>query len=376
MAESLVVPSNDDNVEALMPRRSTVTEKPFVTVVTAGSPRRMGRDFGRAVKVILRELVEETAAYYRVRFGKDVDAIRRMAENDFLPPTVKTYPRYVEEMRGIAEGAGIRFEDLFFMAADEELVEMWLRTEHCSTVAVRTPSGIRIGQNEDYPARYLGRLVIVEARPDDAPAFLALTYPYALAGPSCGLNAAGMAFAVNSLSYPPARHRGGIPTVFALRDLFRATSIADVPRFARCPDGLMGYAVTAASAKEDAMITVEVRPGGEEVATLAAAGAYGLAHTNHSLALSTDHADERPSRSSYDRLAALGRLLPTSRPHSPVKIRAALSSVEEGLLRPPGRPDADCTIATAVIDPARGTLDVAKRGPQGHGFRRYRLRER
>lgn len=359
-----------------MPKEDTADSRPFVTVVTGGSPRRMGRDLGRAVRGILHELVDEAIASYRERFGKDADAVRRTAETDFLPHARLTYPRYVAEMEGIAEGARIPFRDLFFIAADEELVELWSRTDHCSSVAVRTPSGLRLGHNEDYPPRYLGRLVIVDAKPDDGPAFLALTYPYALAGPACGLNAAGMAFAVDSLSFPPARRREGVPTVFALRDLYRARSLGDVPRFARCPDGLMGYAVTAISAAENAMFAVEARPGGDDVAMLASAGAHVMAHTNHALAQSIDRTGEHPSQSSVDRHAALTRLLRADRTHKTHAVRAALSSVEDGLLRPVGPPDDSCTVATAILDPSRGTMDVAKRGPGGHGFRRYRLGER
>lgn len=359
-----------------MKKADSAGSRPFVTVVTGGGPRRMGREFGRAVRSILRELVDETASCYRERFGKDADAVRRSAEKHFLPPTRVAYPRYVAEMEGLAEGAGIPFKELFFIAADEELVELWLRDDHCSSVAVRTSSGIRLGHNEDYPPRYLGRLVVVEAHPDDAPSFLALTYPYVLAGPACGLNDAGMAFAVDSLSFPPPRREGGVPTVFALRDLYRARSIAEVPRLARCPDGLMGYAVTTVSAAEDVMFAVEARPGGDDVAMLASAGATVLSHTNHAMALSVDRADERPSQSSLDRHAALTRLLPGNRTHGTRELRAALSSVKDGLLRPVGPPDESCTIATAILDPARRTMDVAKRGPGGHDFRRYRLHPR
>ncbi|HTM68102.1 MAG TPA: C45 family peptidase [Candidatus Binatia bacterium] len=345
----------------------------FTVVRTGGAPRDMGVDFGRAAKDVLRALAAESRAHFRQWTGRDIATAKRHAARNYLPAVRRRYPKYLDEVRGIAEGAGIPFEDLFYLTADEELVSLWEKParpekpEHCSSAAVRAKGGLLLGHNEDYPPRYLGRLVLVEAHPDGAPAFMALTYPYILAGPSCGMNDRGLAFAVDSLGYP-SRPRG-VPTNFILRDLYSARRAADVRRIVDVGNAAMANAATVVSAREDLAFTVEATPEG---APLVAMGADGLlAHTNHSRSPSLSRNKEKASWSSRKRLAALEHLLAATGTHAAAGLKAALSSKKLGLLRFGRRANESCTVASAVLDPGRGIMYVAKRGPKGHVFRRY-----
>ncbi|HTK05244.1 MAG TPA: C45 family peptidase [Candidatus Eisenbacteria bacterium] len=344
----------------------------FVVVRTGGSPREMGVDFGRAAREALRDLAAESRAHFRQWTGRDIATAKRHAASNYLPFVKRRYPNYLEEVRGIAEGAGIAFEDLFYLTADEELVSLWEKPEKCSSVALRLKRGMLLGHNEDYPPRYMDRLVIVEAHPDGAPAFLALTYPYIIAGPSCGMNDRGMAFAVDSLGYP-ARVRG-VPTNYVLRDLYSARRTADVPGIVDVKEAVMGNAVTVASAPERKAFTIEAAPGGAAVLAMETDGL--LAHTNHVRSASLDHTREKTSWSSRRRLAALEHLLSRAQDRTAAGLKKALSSKDHGLLRFGRRANESCTIASAVLDPGRRIMYVAKRGPRGHAFRAYGLGKR
>lgn len=342
----------------------------FVRVSTGGSHRDMGVDFGRAAREVIRAIAAESRAHFRQWTGRDIASAKRYAAKHFLPALARRYPAYLEEVRGIAEGAGISFDDLFYLTADEELVELWnKKPEKCSSAAIRTKEGMLLGHNEDYPPRYMDRMVIVDARPDDGPAFLALTYPYIIAGPSCGLNAAGLAFAANSLTFRPRSK--GVPTNYILRDLFSSRRLADVPRVMRVPSAVMGNAVVAVSAKERTAIAVEASPRDLGVLRM---GAHDLlAHTNHVRSESFDRRDERPTFGSRKRCAALEHLLFEAGSRDRKGLQAALSSEKYGLLRHGRRANDSCTVASAVLDPGRGIMYVAKRGPKGHGFKAYGL---
>lgn len=348
----------------------------FVTVRTGGSARDMGVDFGRAARDVLRALAAESRAHFRQWTGRDIAAAKRHAARNYLPAVRRRYPRYLQEVMGIAEGAGIAFDDLFHLTADEELVSLWERParpgkrEHCSSAALRTKDGMFLGHNEDYPPRYLDRLVLVEARPDGAPAFMALTYPYIIAGPSCGMNDRGLAFAVDSLGYP-SRPRG-VPTNYVLRDLYSARRAADVRRIVDVPNAAMANAATVVSAREREAFTVEATPEGAVVVAMGADGV--LAHTNHSRSPSLRRDAEKASWSSRKRLAALEHLLAAPASRTASGLKKALSSKELGLLRFGRRANESCTVASAVLDPGRGIMYVAKRGPRGHAFRSYRMK--
>lgn len=344
---------------------------PFVKVVTGGSHRDMGVDFGRAAREVIGDLVAESRGHWRHwTKGRDIAAAKRHAAKFFLPAVARRYPKYLEEVRGIAEGAGVAFDDLFYLTADEELVELWSRPEKCSSAAVRSKEGMLLGHNEDYPPRYMDRLVIVDAQPDDGPAFLALTYPYIVAGPSCGMTADGLAFAVNSLRFPPRVK--GVPTNYLLRDLYSCRTLADVPRALRVRDAVMGNAVVAVSSKDKTALVAEARYGDVTVIPMGDAGL--LAHTNHVRSERVDQSGEDPTWGSRKRCAALEHLLrrPSDRTRS--GLQKALSSEEYGLMRHGRRGNDSVTVASAVLDPRRGIMYVAKRGPKGHGFKSYKAK--
>lgn len=343
----------------------------FVKVETGGTHREMGVDFGRAAREVLRDLAAESRAHFRQWTGHDIGAAKRHATRHFLPAVRRRYPKYLEEVRGIAEGAGVAFEDVFYLTADEELVSLWEKPEKCSTVVVRTKDGLLLGHNEDYPPRYMDRLVIVDARPDDGPAFLALTYPYILAGPSCGMNDRGLAFGVDSLGFH-ARGRG-LPTNYVLRDLYSVRRIGDVRRIMDASGRVMGNAATVASASEGRAVSVEASPRAVDVLEMGKRGM--LAHTNHVRSETLDRDGEKASWSSRKRLAALEHLLAATETHARAGLAKALSSKDYGLLRFGRRANESCTVGTGILDPKRHIMYVAKRGPRGHGFRGYEMRK-
>ena len=343
----------------------------FLHVKTGGTHREMGVDFGRATREILHEFLSESAKFYRRHATHDAVYARRYAMRNFFSHTQRRFPDYLEETRGIAEGAGLTFEDIFFLTADEELATLlWKRktSEKCSSAVVRTKHGLLLGHNEDYPPHYLGRLVIVDAEPDDAPAFLAVTYPYILTGPGCGFNSAGLAFSADSLMFPP--QRVGIPSNFVLRDVYRARRFGEAQKI-MATRALMGNAAVIASVKENRAIVVEASLNDTAVITMGKQNF--LAHTNHVLADALDRRTETPTVESKNRLAALERAF-AGKILDAAQLRRIFSSKKNGLCRiVRGKADS-CTVASVVLDPKRKVMYVAKRGPRGHAFQPYRMK--
>jgi hypothetical protein len=225
--------------------------------------------------------------------------------------------------------------------------------------------------NEDYPPRYHGRLVIVEAEPDDAPAFLALTYPYIIAGPSCGLNAAGLAFAVDSLNFNQPKR--GMPVNYICRDIYASRTVAEAERAIAVPKPLSCFALTVAS--DDGVRAATTFEVTFKKTVRASMGTTGLlAHTNHVLSSKIDRRGEEPTLGSRVRLAALEHLLLRGTGDASMKkLQAALSSTHHGLLRNTKKPHESATIASVILDVKRRVMYVAKRGPWGHDFRPYGL---
>jgi len=343
----------------------------FVHVKTGGSHREMGVDFGRAVREVLRDFIVESTSFYKKNSYHDTAYARRHALRNFLPQAVRRYPHYVEEVRGIAEGAGVPFEDVFLLTADDEISDLWQKPlkEKCSSVAVKTKKGSFIIHNEDYPLRYHGRLVICQAEPDDAPAFLALTYPYMIAGPSCGMNSAGLGIACDSLNFKP-RSRGTLSN-FVQRDIFASRGIEDVEHRLQISDVTASAVTIVITPKGDARM-IELTTFGKGKKHMGKLG-Y-LAHTNHTRTDGPDRRCERSSLGSRMRLAVLEHFF--SGKVDGINfgyLKKVLSSKELESTRKTKDPHASVTLASVILDLSKRTMYVAKRGPGGHDFRPYRF---
>ena len=86
-----------------------------------GTHREMGRQYGEAAKTQVRHSIENarallTSAYTELATtweGAQIQARK------FIPFAQERYPQYVEEMIGLAEGAGVTFEDVAVLHAME-----------------------------------------------------------------------------------------------------------------------------------------------------------------------------------------------------------------------------------------------------------------
>ncbi len=345
----------------------------FIRVVTGGSPRDIGHDVGRATAGILRELLAANPAFFRRQTKKDFGFLRRQAWQGFFPFVRRLYPDYVEELRGMAEGAGVDFPDLFVISAEEELLDRWGGWDKCSSAAVRGRDGLYLIHNEDYIGRYEGRLVLIDAAPRGRPAFLSLGYPGTLAGSSCGLNDRGLAMSGNSLRFLPRRR--GIPKNFVLRDVLAAKDLRQAYRRMAVQPRLAGNNIMVVSSGEGRAAYIEAAPRQTVLVELGAA--RHLANTNHILSKDVRRRGEDPTAYSFRRLTGLNALLDRRRAAPTASgLKKVLSSPEFGLCYHGRGAETPTTLASIVMDPRRRRMFVARRAGSASRYREYRITAR
>ena len=93
---------------------------PFPLIDLSGSPRERGRSHGKAAADRLRRGARMYAESL-LKSGVDWKELERRAEA-MVPAIERFDPAYVEEMRGIAEGAGEPFAAVMLMNARTEMV--------------------------------------------------------------------------------------------------------------------------------------------------------------------------------------------------------------------------------------------------------------
>lgn len=208
-----------------------------------GSHREMGRQIGEAARAQVQNSVANArilidAAYNTLELTWDGAKIQA---RKYLPFAEERYPQYVDELRGIAEGGNVPFDDIVALNAMEAVTMDALHLTRCTSMAVndeRTADGhVLAAHNEDWIPEDENDVLVISAKPDKEPPFLAMTYGGLL--PNVGFNAYGIAQLIDTVY--PGDSRIGIPRLVVARAVLASRRISGAIGRALVPHRAAGY---------------------------------------------------------------------------------------------------------------------------------------
>ena len=287
---------------------------PMITV--KGSHREMGRQIGEGCKELIRHHVNNTHILIEASFntleltwnGAQIQARK------YMPFAQERYPQYVEEMTGIAEGAGVPFDDVAVINALEAVTMDALHLSKCTSLAVngtRTSNRhVLLAHNEDWLPEDEPDVYLIHATPVSEPPYLAMTYGALL--PNIGFNAHGIAQSCDSVH--PDDSRIGIPRVLVSRAVLSKKSPGDAIRETLIPRRAAGYNHLIAHESGE-IYSVEV--SARRFAVLYGQDGY-LVHTNHFLDTNMQAIEDEPDElvGTRVRYFRANRLLSQTEKHS------------------------------------------------------------
>lgn len=208
---------------------------PFVEV--SGSPRERGHQYGAAVSARVRRGVEHYVEQFAA-YGLDGRAIHGHVQS-YLPRIRAYDPAFIDEMQGIAEGAGVDFESIVLLNARTELlheartaakVERAKEEPDGCTGVVVLPEASDSGRlvhalNWDWKAECASTSVVVRIRRDDGPDVLTFTEAGALA--RAGMNEAGLAVTANYIESDRDFEKPGVPLALVRRKVLQSAGYAE-----------------------------------------------------------------------------------------------------------------------------------------------------
>lgn len=258
-----------------------MSSKALPLIHVYGPHYQMGCQIGEACRQQVVHSIENAKfllknAYEQLQLTWDGAQIQ---SRKYLPFAEERYPQYVDELKGIAAGGGVSFDDVAVVNAMEAVTMDALHLTKCTSMAVsqeRTANGnVLMAHNEDWVPEDEQDVFIIHARPDDEPAFLAMTYGALL--PNIGLNSYGIAQCCDTVYQSDSRI--GIPRVIVSRAVLSARTPAEAIRHMLVPHRAAGYNHLLVHESGE-MYNVEV--SARRFAVLG--GGDGLlAHTNHYL---------------------------------------------------------------------------------------------
>lgn len=365
-----------------------ITQFPFVSV--SGTAEARGRAYGQQAA----DRVRKSAAMYGqtlVDLGYDAMARSRLI-GSFAREIENFAPHYLEEMRGIAAGADVPFEDIVMVNARTEVIAK-ARAEKkkaaelepgdgCTGALIlptRSANGRLIhGQNWDWRAECAETAIVLRVRNDNGPDILTFVEAGGLA--RSGLNSAGVSITANYLESDRDFRQLGVPLSLIRRKVLEQEhfalaikAVSTTPK--SCSNNIMigmaaGFGVDYECTTDEAF---PIYPGADDL----------IVHANH-----------------WVSEVALGKLRDTGRASTPEsayrdwRVRRLLNEKDKltradlkralfddfgtpySVCRPP-RPGShdnlSATVAMVVMEPAAGLMEVAPLPALNRTFTRYSL---
>lgn len=196
---------------------------PFPLIEISGSPEQRGKQYGKqAADRIYKGIEHYTGQLERLCLTR---AVLESIVRDYLPVMEKFDANHVIELRGIATGADISFEDVVLLNARTEILKLAtypaLREsligagdlDGCTGLVVLPEASadgqIIHAQNWDWKMECAETAVVLRIRRDDGPDILTFTEAGALA--RSGLNSAGISLTANYLESSIDYQKVGVP---------------------------------------------------------------------------------------------------------------------------------------------------------------------
>jgi isopenicillin-N N-acyltransferase like protein len=360
---------------------------PFPLIEIAGPPFERGRSYGVAAAVRIRASVRIYAGQMQ-RLSFTWDQVRDIVAG-FVPSMEAFAPDLIEEMRGIAAGAGCSFEEVALVNARTEVMQIGERRaagsnaepDGCTGIVV-LPEAARDGvlihaQNWDWRPECVDTAIVLRIRRDDGPGILTFTEAGGLA--RSGFNSAGLAITANYLKSDRDHRQAGIPLPLIRRRVLEGAHLAD---------GIRLVATTPKSCSSNMMLStaagfaIDFECAPDEAFALYPDGGL-LAHANHwtcpSALAKLKDTGIAGVPDSYYRDYRVRQLLAARRGRIAADdVKAALFDdfgTPYAVCRPPhsGAGNIDATVAMIVMQPALGQMEIAPMPARNRAFTRYAL---
>lgn len=368
---------------------------PCPLIEISGPPAESGRQYGRQAAAEIRRAISHYEAQLRNLRIEARDLSRIIAA---YVPTIEAFePRFVEEMRGIAAGAAVDFDQIVMINARTEILELAadpqllrrfrdvVAMDGCTTLVVE-PEAAAAGRlihahNWDWKVESATASVVLRIRGEGGPDILTFAEAGALA--RFGFNSCGIAITANYLESDRDYRAVGVPLAVIRRKVLEQTHLAPALRtvYITPKSGSNNIAVSDSGGgmvfdfecAPDETFEVEPKDG-------------VLVHANHWRSpVALAKLREEGIRSSPDSLCRdrrIRRLLAARHGRLTVEDVKAILLDDWGspwsVCRPPRAGEGGTTTATVVslvMQPSVGVMEVAVLPAAGARFTTYRLDE-
>ncbi|MGZ3609006.1 MAG: C45 family autoproteolytic acyltransferase/hydrolase [Ktedonobacteraceae bacterium] len=248
-------------------------------VISTGDPFTRGFHLGSSEKERVKHTITAYMGIFAQTSGLHHEAVLSHAER-FMPSIAQYAPHLLDEMRGIAQGAGRDIREIVAINVRTELMYGVTRQLECTSIGINenasTDGHIRVAQNWDWRSTLRGTLILWALQPEEGHDVFTLTEA-GMVG-KIGINSSGLAMCINLLKSDTDHAGPAVPMHIILRRVLEdahsveeaVTLIKETDRCTSCFHMLVD--------RRGALAGVEATPAGQYVLR-SASGV--LTHANH-----------------------------------------------------------------------------------------------
>jgi hypothetical protein len=241
------------------------------TIRARGDGFAVGQAIGRHGGSAARDAAFNTAQFQALRPWLGSDRL-----NALKAATAREFPRHMQELEGIADGAGLALDEIFLWNCRGDLRDLdpALDDAGCTTVMLPGETAV-IGHNEDGGEALAGLCFLCDVAPDEGPGFTAFCYPGMLPGHAFGVNRLGLVQTINNIR--PHDLTVGVPRHVIARAVLDCGDLDAAVALLQRSDRAAGFHHALGQAGDSRLLSVEAPASGCTVVEVQ----HPMAHANH-----------------------------------------------------------------------------------------------
>jgi len=342
------------------------TDKQYAHLEIKGSYKEIGYQVGQVFKKNIKEIINSRSEWHSGLINILKSRKGRKLSAKLLELSQKHFPNVVEEIKGMADGAGIHLDHIWAINIKSELGVLEKEPPGCSSIFVKDDKNMWLFHNEDGHTAYKDIMFTIKVTPPSGVSFISMVYPGTITGNGPSLNSRGIVQTTNYIG--STKSEIGLPRYVIGRAILEAKDLKEAIQIATFEPRAYPYHHHLASFDEKKYASVETIPGISEI--MYPDGIYF--HTNHLLFKKTkdyiSQDQEYKNSSSLSRYIVINDKLNQLEPDNlqPESLLSILSSHKRKPYSPCRHPQEDIlgqTLGTAFFNINEGLFHLYKGNP-------------
>jgi len=223
----------------------------FPIIQLSGSHYEIGFEVGQKFKKLIRRAFNRSPFYIGLKL---MDSMKPEWFDKLQINAEEYFPQYVEEMKGIADGAKMKYRNIA-LANFRHSIKLEIPKIECSTLVFKKDDHIILAHNEDHEKVMRDYSYILIAKYNKGPILFSYAYPGCIPGNSVSFSTNGLVMTGNAMQDPDLKI--GIPKGLLDRAMTEAKTIEEATKLCLTNGRSGGYSYNIASQHEQKIINIE-----------------------------------------------------------------------------------------------------------------------